>query len=326
VVEAGPSRPDGLDLLTLGETMGLVAFNDTGPLALGSLGRLTIGGAESNVAIGAARLGHRSGWIGRVGDDTVGRLVRTVLLAEGVDTSGVTTDPEVPTGLMLREHRTFDRFRVDYYRRGLAGSRLSAEQLPADQQARVVHTSGINPALSESAGNAARALMRRGREAGALVSFDVNFRSALWTAEQARPVLRSFLADTDLLFAGVDEAELILDRTAGQSTADDLARALADLGPREVVIKMGDQGALTLVDGIVTRLPARMVTCLDPVGAGDAFVAGYLSALMDGGDVDARLDRGVACGAFAVSVHGDWEGAPRRSELAMIGSGDNVLR
>ena len=87
--------------------MGLVAFNDTGPLALGSLGRLTIGGAESNVAIGVARLGHRSGWIGRVGDDTVGRLVRTTLLAEGVDARGVATDPGVATGLMLREHRTF---------------------------------------------------------------------------------------------------------------------------------------------------------------------------------------------------------------------------
>jgi 2-dehydro-3-deoxygluconokinase len=326
VIEAGPGRTGGLDLITLGETMGLVAFNDTGPLALGSLGRLTIGGAESNVAIGAARLGHHSGWIGRVGGDTLGRLVRTTLLAEGVDSRGVTTDPEVPTGLMLREHRTFDRFRVDYYRRGLAGSRLSVEHLPADVSARVVHTSGINPALSESAGAAARALMRRGREAGALVSFDVNFRSALWSAEQARPGLGSFLTDADLLFAGADEAELVLGLGAGATTADELARGLAELGPREVVIKLGEQGALTLVDGSVTRLPARRVTCLDPVGAGDAFVAGYLSALLDGGDVAARLDRGVACGAFAVSVHGDWEGAPRRSELAMVGSGDNVLR
>lgn len=326
MVEAGTGKTGGLDLLTLGETMGLVAFNDTGPLALGSHGRLTIGGAESNVAIGAARLGHRSGWIGRVGDDTVGRLVRTTLLAEGIDSRGVTIDPEVPTGLMLREHRTFDRFKVDYYRRGLAGSRLSDDHLPADLAARVVHTSGINPALSESAGAAASALMRRGREAGALVSFDVNFRSALWSAEQARPALRSFVADADLLFAGADEAELVLGLVAGETPAADLASGLAELGPREVVIKLGDQGALSLVDAAVTRLPARQVTCLDPVGAGDAFVAGYLSALLDGGDVDARLDRGVACGAFAVSVHGDWEGAPRRSELAMVGSGDNVLR
>ena len=326
MAEAGPGRNDGLDLLTLGETMGLVAFNDTGPLALGSLGRLTIGGAESNVAIGAARLGHRSGWIGRVGDDTVGRLVRTTLLAEGVDSQGITTDPDVPTGLMLREHRTFDRFKVDYYRRGLAGSRLSAEHLPADLTARVVHTSGINPALSESAGSAARALMSRGRAAGALVSFDVNFRSALWSAEQARPALGAFVSDADLLFAGADEAELVLGLAAGESSADGLAKRLAELGPREVVIKLGEQGALSLVDGVVSRLPARQVTCLDPVGAGDAFVAGYLSALLDGGDVKARLDRGVACGAFAVSVHGDWEGAPRRGELAMVGSGDNVLR
>jgi 2-dehydro-3-deoxygluconokinase len=326
VVEAAPGRTAGLDLLALGETMGLVAFNDTGPLALGSLGRLTIGGAESNVAIGAARLGHTSGWIGRVGDDTVGRLVRTTLLAEGVDSQGVTTDPDVPTGLMLREHRTFDRFRVDYYRRGLAGSRLTVDHLPADVSARVVHTSGINPALSDSAGTAARALMRRGREAGALVSFDVNFRSALWSAEQARPSLRSLVSDADLLFAGADEAELVLGLDPGETTADELARGLAELGPGEVVIKLGDQGAVSLVDDVVTRLPARAVTCIDPVGAGDAFVAGYLSALLDGGDVDARLDRGVACGAFAVSVHGDWEGAPRRSELAMVGSGDNVLR
>ena len=168
--------------------------------------------------------------------------------------------------------------------------------------------------------------MRRGREAGALVSFDVNFRSALWSADEAGPVLRSFMADADVLFAGADEAELVLGLTAGETSPDDLARGLAALGPSEVVIKLGELGALTFVDKAVTRLPARRVTCLDPVGAGDAFVAGYLSALLDGGGVEARLDRGVACGAFAVSVHGDWEGAPRRTSSRWWASGDNVLR
>jgi 2-dehydro-3-deoxygluconokinase len=323
-----------LDVVALGETMGLVAFNDTGPMRVGSVGRLSIGGAESNVAIALARLGHRAAWIGRVGSDMLGRLVESTLLAERVDVTGLSRDPELPTGCMLREHRTYDRFRVDYYRKGLAGSRLAPEHVPADviARTRAVHVTGITPAVSDVAGGAARHAIDLGRETGALISFDVNHRSALWGPEQARPVLREFVQASDVVFAGPEEAELVTGLPAGGPgepvAVAALARALGELGPREVVVKCGEFGATAwTADGdTVKSIPARRVTCIDPVGAGDAFVAGYLSALLDGDDLAERLDRGTACGAFAVSVSGDWEGAPRRDELGFVGSGDNVLR
>ena len=321
-------------MVALGETMGLVAFNDTGPMRVGANGRLSIGGAESNVAIALARLGHRTSWIGRVGSDMLGRLVESTLLGERVDVRGLSREPDLPTGCMLREHRTYDRFRVDYYRKGLAGSRLAPDHVPAAlvQSARVVHVTGISPAVSDSAGAAARRAVELAHEAGALVSFDVNHRSALWSAEQARPVLQEFVAASDVVFAGPEEAELVTGLPAGSPDDRDnvaaLARALGKLGPREVVVKCGESGATAwLADtDVAESIPARRVTCIDPVGAGDAFVAGYLSALLDGAPVPERLDRGTACGAFAVSVSGDWEGAPRRDELAVVGTGDNVLR
>lgn len=323
--------PDGrLDVVTVGETMALVAFNDTGPLRVGSNGRLSIGGAESNVAIGLARLGHRSAWIGRVGDDAVGRLIESTLRGEGVDVSGVTRDPDAPTGAMLREHRSFDRFRVDYYRKGLAGSRLAPDHLDSAMvgSATIVHVTGISPAVSPSAGAAALHAMVLARRAGATVSFDVNHRSALWTAEQATTTLRNFTGASDIVFAGPEEAELVTGVEPGSVPVEGLIKLLADHGAQEVVIKNGVAGAVGwLRDGDqFVSVPALAVTCIDPVGAGDAFVAGYLSARLDGRGLTERLERGAICGAFAVSVSGDWEGAPRRAELGFLSGVENVLR
>ncbi len=330
MAEPAVTGPVGHDVVTVGETMALVAFNDTGPLRVGSQGRLSIGGAESNVAIGLARLGHRSSWMGRVGDDAMGRLIESTLRGEGVDTSGITRDAEQPTGAMLREHRSFDRFRVDYYRKGLAGSRLTPEHLNEDliRTAGLVHVTGISPAVSPSAGAAALAAMQLARAAGAVVSFDVNHRSALWSTEQATSVLQDFVRAADIVFAGPEEAELVTGSEPGTVDVSGLIDLLAASGASEVVLKCGDQGATGwLRDGDErASVPALSVTCIDPVGAGDAFVAGYLSARLDGLGLADRLARGAICGAFAVSVSGDWEGAPRRAELGFLGGVENVLR
>lgn len=319
-----------LDVVTVGETMALVAFNDTGPLRVGSNGRLSIGGAESNVAIGLARLGHRSAWIGRVGDDAMGRLIESTLRGEGVDVSGVTRDGDVPTGAMLREHRSFDRFRVDYYRKGLAGSRLAPDHLDAALvgSATIVHVTGISPAVSSSAGAAALRAIEIAHEAGATVSFDVNHRSALWSSAQATATLKDFTGASDIVFAGPEEAELVTGVEPGTVGVEGLVELLAQHGAQEVVIKNGVAGAIGwLRDGDeLVSVPALAVTCIDPVGAGDAFVAGYLSARLNGLGLTERLERGTICGAFAVSVSGDWEGAPCRAELGFLSGVENVLR
>ena len=322
-------RAASVDVVCLGETMALLAFEATGPLRIGATATLSIGGAESNVAIGLARLGHRVGWIGRVGDDAAGQLITATLHGEGVDVSTVTSDGLMPTGLMLREHRTYDRFRVDYYRRGLAGSRLAPEQVDDEfvRSSGIAHITGISAALSDSAGAAALRAIDLVHQSGGLASFDVNHRSALWSTDAARPVLREFVRRCDVVFAGPDEAELVLDLAAGECDTPALVAGLLELGPGEVVVKCGADGAIGQVaGGEPVAVAPRRVTCLDPVGAGDAFVAGHLSGLLDGLDLAGRLDRGNACGAFAVSVHGDWEGAPRRDELGYVAGGLDVLR
>jgi 2-dehydro-3-deoxygluconokinase len=304
------------DLVTLGETMALFAAADVGPLRHAR--RMTLGaaGAESNVAIGMRRLGYRASWIGRVGDDELGQLVLARIRAEDVDVSGATVDGGAPTGLMVKEHRTAGVSRVHYYRRGSAGSRLAPEDVDAGRiaAARVLHVTGITPALSASAHAAVEHAVAAARGAGTLVSLDFNYRSALWRAEEARGVLRDLTARADLVFAGEDEAELVV----GGVSAGDAAAALAALGPRHAVVKRGEHGAVAVVDGAAVEAPAVGVRAVDPVGAGDAFVAGYLAAVLDGAAPAECLRLGCAVGAFAVTVPGDWEGFPTRSELGLL--------
>ena len=307
----------GLDLLTVGETM--AALRATGPIRLGSAMTLSAAGAESTVAIGAARLGHRAGWVGRVGDDETGELILRTLRAEGVDVAHARVDPGGrPTGLMLREHRIGSLIRVTYHRAGSAGSALEAgDVLPAlEDGARVLHLTGITPALSASAAEAVLAAARRARELGVTVSLDVNYRSRLWAPERAREVLLPLAGLADVLIASSDELHLVSPDPAlgeGEATAAILAR-----GTREVILTRGADGAsVTTADGTVSA-PARTVPVVDVVGAGDAFVAGYLSALLDDLPTEQRLHRATATAAFSVATPGDWEGLPTRADLALL--------
>lgn len=307
------------EVLTLGETMVLLCAPGIGPLRHARSLDVAIGGAESNVAVGLTRLGVRTAWIGRVGDDEFGRLVRGTLAGEGVDVSHAVVDPHAPTGLMVKARRTSAATEVNYYRAGSAGSRLSPDDLPADLpgKVRLLHLTGITPALSESAYDTVEAALAA--SGGAVpVSLDLNYRQALWSPADAAPVLRGLVERCDVLFATEAEARLVLDDPRGAASPLDLAYALAALGPSQVVVKRGARGAVAVVDGVPCNAPVHRVDAVDPVGAGDAFAAGYLAELLAGADVSTRLATAAAAGAFAVTVHGDWEGLPRRDELALL--------
>ncbi|WP_395365850.1 sugar kinase [Streptomyces sp. YH02] len=314
------SAADPPALVTLGEAMAVVAATRPGPLATGAPLRLGWAGAEATVAIGVSRLGHPAAWTGRVGEDAAGAMVLAGLRAEGVDVAAARTDPAAPTGLMLRERRTADRLRVSYYRAGLAGSRLAPEDLDEAQLtgARVLHVTGITPALSESARAAVEHAVALARAAGVTVSFDVNHRERLWSRAEASDVLARLLPYADIVFAGPEEAALFVD----EDTPERMARALTRRGPAQAVLKLGADGALAVADGALHVQPAVPVTAVDPVGAGDAFVSGYLAAVLDGSPVPERLRLAALCGAFAVSVPGDWEGLPRRAELGLLAAQD----
>ena len=311
-------------LVTLGETMGMFRAERIGSVAHERDFTLGVGGAESNVAIGVARLGGDATWIGRVGADGIGELVTRELLAERVDARAI-VDAEARTGLMVKERRTAGRTGVAYYRADSAGSRLRAADLDRAliASAGVLHITGITPALSETAAEAVREAVDAAVAAGVPVSFDVNHRAYLWPLERATPVYRELAARATIVFAGEDEAALLV----GDGAPAELAERIAALGPTQVVIKLGADGALALVDGARHEVAAIPIEPVDTVGAGDAFVAGYLAELLAGADATQRLATAVRTGAFACLGPGDWEGYPRRAELALLdGGGDPVAR
>jgi 2-dehydro-3-deoxygluconokinase len=308
-----------IEVVTVGETLALLTNTNIGPLRSGSTFALSTAGAESNVAIGLSRLGHRTRWIGRVGDDEFGRLVLAQLRSEDVDVSYARVDCDAQTSLMLKKRRTSELTSVTYYRRGLAGSLLSPADIEpqALQGALVLHVTGITPALSAAAHDAVIAAMATAAEAGLQISFDVNYRSALWSAHEARATLSMLAQRADFIFASADELALLGDVSLSDPATQ--AKQLAEGRPgRQVVVKQGSAGAFVVTAGNLHHCPAVKVRMVDPVGAGDAFVAGYLSATLDGVPPSEALARGCAAGAFAVATDGDWEGLPRRDELSLL--------
>lgn len=311
------------DLLTFGESM--VSLRSAGPLSAGGFLGMHVAGAESNVAVGVARLGHRVGWAGVLGADPHGEFILRQLRGEGIAVHH-REDPSRGTGVMFLEQRTADVTRAFYYRAGSAGSTLSRDDVDAAFRdgARVLHLTGITAALSQEARRAVEYAAARAAGEGLEVSLDVNYRGKLWSRDEARAVLTPLARHASILIASDDELGLVASGGGCAATADDAETAMAaelmDRGVREVVVKRGAAGAgVHTADGR-WETPAVPVTSIDTVGAGDAFTAGYLSALLDGEDVAGRLRRGALAGAFAVSTAGDWEGLPRRGELALLGA------
>ncbi|MGA4507827.1 sugar kinase [Propionibacteriaceae bacterium G1746] len=304
------------EVWTFGEAM--VSLRAAAPVAASPAWTTHVAGAESNVAIGLARLGHRVAWSSRVGDDQFGRLVLAQVRGQGVETHGVVVDAGHPTGFMLLAAQAFGAA-VDYHRAGSAAAQLDESVVALLEAAapRVVVLSGITAALGEGPRRAVLAVAARARELGATVVFDVNHRSRLWSADAAGQFLGEVLGFVDVLVGSPDEVAL----AGGVDAA--LGR-----GVGEVVLKLGAEGArLHTVAGAVTA-GTEALAVVDPVGAGDAFTAGYVSGWLDGLDADARLRRGNLLGGAAVSHRGDWEGLPTRAELLTreASSGVDVAR
>lgn len=308
-------------VLTMGESLGLVVTN--GPLHEQRT-RVGFGGAESNVAIALRRLGVPVTWVSRLGDDTFGDLVARELRAEGVTVLATRSSTD-PTGLMVKERRPLGRSRVRYYRSTSAATHLTGADITDEQlgQVAVVHLTGITAAISQSACDAVLEIAGRARHVGALVSFDLNYRAKLWDRTRAADTYRRILPLTDIAFAGDDEARILFPDVR---ESDGLAAALADLGPAEVVIKLGEHGALTRTADTVASQPAMTISPVDTVGAGDGFVAGYLSEYLAGEPIQTRLRTGTQVGAYACLGPGDWESMPTRSDLLVDDGADVVDR
>lgn len=280
------------DAVTIGETMvAFVSRDDPGRyLAVPA-------GAESNVAVGMARLGLRTQWVSRLGDDPLGRLVEESIAAAGVRVE-VVRDAERPTGVMT-VHASGSERRAAYYRSESPARLLGPGDLRRASPARWFHVTGVTAALSPSAAELVEAIVV-GRAAGAArVSFDVNYRSVLWpTAAAAARVLLHLARAADVVFVGSDEAAALF----GTAEADALAELLLRRDDQELVLKRGAGPASVLAIGREVTEPALRAEVVEVTGAGDAFAAGYLAATVFGWPAQARLQLGHLMGSRAVGV------------------------
>jgi sugar/nucleoside kinase (ribokinase family) len=301
-------------VVTVGETMALLDPVADGALDLGDLLRLRIAGAESNFAVGLARLGVPVAWISRLGADRLGALVRTALEAEGVDLRWVAEDPDAPTGLFYK-WRADGRTSVAYHRRGSAASLLTPADVPdaALTGAAHVHLTGITLALGEGPRSLVLDVARRARAAGAVVSFDPNFRPALWESPAAAAAaMEPVLEHVDWYLCGAAEGQDLL----GAADPRGVLAAVAERGVGGAVVRVGERGALVAAGGDVREVvPSRTEEVVDEVGAGDAFAAGFVYGLLQGWEPEACTHAANVIAACALRGTGDWETLPRLHEI-----------
>lgn len=284
-------RPITPRLIALGETMVMLTPARAESLASAPRLQVHVGGAESNVASHAAALGVDAAWVSAVGSDVLGTRVRDAVAARGVDVGWVRTDPTAPTGVYFKDPGRG----VLYYRDGSAASRLTPDAV-ADvplEHAAIVHLSGITPALSAECATLVDAVIERVAAGDGQLSFDVNHRAALWAPDVAAPALLALARRADIVFVGLDEANSVW----GCLTAAEV-RALIPQ-PSRLIVKDGDVGATEYARDAAgadteTFVPAIPTEVIEAVGAGDAFAAGYLAALLAGDDAAGRLGAGHA--------------------------------
>ena len=305
------------EVITLGEAMVLFSPQEPGSLKHVHSFSKRVGGAESNLAIALARLGHAVGWIGKVGRDPFGEFVLSTIRGEGVDVSQAIFADGLPTGIMFKEQAGFNETNVYYYRKESAASYLGPVNLHPEyfSTAKFLHITGITPALSGSCLETVKYALQLAKQYQIKVSLDPNVRLKLWSAEQAKSTLLSLLKQVDFCLPGQDEAYLLTGRQDPEEQAD----ALLALGPTCVVVKLNDKRVYYKSASQAGVAPAfRVEEIVDTVGAGDGFAAGFLSGLLDGLDLPQAVQRGCAVGAFALRSKGDFEGYPTRRELDVI--------
>ncbi|WP_136056913.1 sugar kinase [Microbacterium sp. K24] len=294
-----PQNSPAPEVVCVGESMVLVTPIDS-RLADAETAVLSHAGAEANVAAGLVAAGHRAAWASRLGNDPLGDRLRAELERRRVHL-WVERDADAPTGVMFKDPG-IESSDVYYYRRSSAASAMAPGFLSAEHLAgvRIVHTTGITPALSPTCLDMVDQLFADARMAGAAVSFDVNDRRPLWSRDLAATTLARLADAADITFVGRDEAE----RIWGTATPDEIRAFLPNCAL--LVVKDGDVGATAFVHGAdAVFVPAPHVEVVEPVGAGDAFASGFLAATLEERAIDERLAAGHAAAARVLVTHAD---------------------
>jgi len=302
-------------VLLIGEPIALLIAETVGPLKEVACFTRKLAGAEVNVCFGLARLEHEVVFITRLGTDPLGEYVLETLKQEGINTEQVSFDDEFLTGLMLKGKVLEGDPPIAFYCKGSAASKITPEMIDAIDLTGLdlIHVTGVLPAISESCRVATKRLMQRARAAGIFLSFDPNLRPTLWNDDKSMIEWINELATlADIVLPGLEEG-LIL---TGFSDPAEIADFYQNLGIKQVVVKLGSEGAY-LRDGEKSQtIPGFTVeTIVDTVGAGDGFATGVISGIIEGLSLPDAVVRGNAIGSMQVQHISDNEALPTREEL-----------
>ncbi len=304
------------EFVLAGEAMALFIAREEKPLEEVTQWESAIAGAELNVAIGLARLGHHASYLTALGDDVFGRVIRAFLKRNGISDALAFTNPDRQTGFMLKGKVSRGDPPIQYFRKGSAASALGVEETASCLDGReggFLHMTGIFPALSESALAASEALMRAAREKGMTVTFDPNLRPQLWKDQRTMAETLNRLAGyADVFLPGVKEGRIL----CGEETPDGIADYYLARGVKAVVVKTGAKGAFGATKDERFQEPTfRAEKIVDTVGAGDGFAAGVISAMAEGLPMRECVRRGNAIGTLQIMSVGDNTGLPDRDRL-----------
>ncbi|PLS03656.1 sugar kinase [Neobacillus cucumis] len=304
-----------LDVVTFGEAMTMFIANQPGPLHEVSQFTRELAGAETNVAIGLARLGLSAGWASKLGNDVFGKFIMDRLKNENVNIDHVWIDDKYPTGFQLKSKVLEGDPEVQYFRKGSAASHLNVADFNEAYflAAKHLHMTGIPLAISEEAREFAYHALAFMKKNGRTISFDTNLRPSLWSSqEEMIKHINQAAFQADYVLPGVSEGEIL----TGFKDPRDIAAFYLDQGVKLVVIKLGSAGAFYKTaseEGTVQGFKVEKI--IDTVGAGDGFAVGVISGLLDRLTIKEAVIRGNAIGSLAVQAPGDNDGYPTKDKL-----------
>ena len=315
-----------MDVITIGDGMIAMCPKQKGPIIFSNTFERKIGGAELNVAIGCSRLGLKSGWISRLGNDDFGKYILKTVRGEDVDTSEVKLVDEYPTSVYFREVLSDGSSRSFYYREKSPTSTMKSEELNEEyfKSAKILHITGVFPSINKNNQKVILEAVKLAKKFNLIVSFDPNIRLKMWTKEEAKSFIEKLLPSVDILLIGDEEIEILL----GDTTIEDAIKTFHNYGIEKVIVKKGAKGAIGS-DGKNTYYveAIKPKALVDTVGAGDGFAAGFLTALLKDETLEDCVRFANAVGSLVVGVEGDNEGLPYYDDvLVHLGKSKKIER
>ena len=302
------------DLFTFGEALSVFIASDSDSVMSAQKYERVTAGAELNVAVTLSRLGLKSQYFSRFGNDQLGSVMLADIEAEGVDISLVKRVDSF-TGAMVRNSGKSQVVEISYLRKGSAASTIEPQDILDSyiSSAKWLHTTGITCAISTTGAATVKYALSKAASLGIKSSFDLNIRRRLWSEADAKKVLAPLASNIELLIGGEDEYQVVF----GSNEPKKILAEANKRGCRIAVMTKGDQQLRYCVDGNYDEITPPKVIALDPVGSGDAFTGGAIAGLLSGMSVNQALLQGSICGALVASMFGDWTGIPT-GELGVI--------